>query len=367
MKFLFLLFIVVNSAFAFSPEPREVYHQDKGWWEVFPGGKTTCAYGAPYSFYFKEGDPTKLIIDFVGGGACWSEKSCRRAAFRNNNNPMEGEVKGANGIYLKDNEKNPVGDWSHLVVGYCTGDLHWGDNVVSFGEGEKEFKIHFKGAINARAALSWIFERVKRPEKVLITGTSAGSYASVYWAPTIIERYKKTAFTISQMGDSGAGVITQKFFQDSFSNWNALKNIPTWIPGLSDFQTNWMDKDLSDIYKAVGDHYPDYTFSQFNFSHDQGQIFFLELMKEEEAEKSDDIDIDELFYKTLSKSNLHLTHNLSNYTFFTAAGLEHSFIPSKEYYSLVNEGVSFLEWFTHLTNGGTPAPVECQNCEDQID
>ena len=365
MKLLLLFLCLFNYAYAFTPEPREVYHHDKKWWEIFPGGKTTCAYGAPYSFFFKEGDPTKLIIDFVGGGACWSEKSCRRAAFRNNNNPMEGEVKGAHGIYLKDNEKNPVKDWSHLVVGYCTGDLHWGDNVVKFGKGDKAFTINFKGAINAKAALSWIFERVKRPEKVLITGTSAGSYASIYWAPKIIEQYKNTAYTISQMGDSGAGVITQKFFRESFQNWNALENIPSWIPGLSDFQSNWMNKTLVDVYNAVGTHYPQITFSQFNYSHDQGQIFFLELMKEEE--KSDDIDLDEYFYNTLNKSNYSLIKRLSNYTYFTAAGLSHSFIPSSEYYSLVNEGVPFLQWFGLLVEGGSPSAVECQNCEDQID
>ncbi len=366
MKFIlsFLLLISSISAFSFESEPREIYHNDHKWWEIFPGGDTSCAYGSPYSFFFKEGDPDRLVIDFVGGGACWSEKSCRTGAFRNNNNPMEDTFTGAHGIYKKNREDNPVKAWSHLVIGYCTGDLHWGDNVVKFGEGDKAFKIHFKGAVNAKAALDWVFKRVKRPENVLITGTSAGSYASIYWAPTIIERYKDSAFSISQMGDSGAGVITRQFFEESFQNWNALENIPTWIPEFRDFQTNWKKKTIVDIYTTVANFYPQHTFSQFNFSHDQGQIFFLELMG---RETDDDLDYDEFFYDSLIKSNRYLESNLKNYTYFIPAGLAHSFIPMKEYYTLELGGEKFLHWFTHLIEGGKPHPMECVNCEDQLD
>lgn len=150
MKKIFILMLLLSTqVFAYGPEPREIYHSELKAWEIFPGGGTTCAYGSPYSFYFIEGDPTKLIIDFVGGGSCWSEKSCRVGAFRNNNNGMEGEYRGAHGIYKKEREDNPFKTWSHLVVGYCTGDLHWGDNVVKFGEGDKAFNINFKGAVNA--------------------------------------------------------------------------------------------------------------------------------------------------------------------------------------------------------------------------
>lgn len=162
------------------------------------------------------------------------------------------------------------------------------------------------------------------------------------------------------MGDSGAGVITRQFFKESFKNWNALKNTPDWIPEIDDFKDKWQDKTLSDIYTAVANYYPKSTFSQFNFSYDQGQIFFLELMGRETDE---DIDFEEYFFDTLKDTNDRLHTSLSNYTYFIPAGLHHSFIPMKEFYTLENEGVKFTDWVSRLVEGGQPKPVICTDCE----
>ena len=78
-----------------------------------------------------------------------------------------------------------------------------------------------------------------------MTGCSAGSYGSVYWTP----HYKK-AFpnsSITQFGDSGAGVITQEFLQQSFSNWQAELNAPRWIPGLDPKRSDWQAMSLNDF------------------------------------------------------------------------------------------------------------------------
>ena len=43
---------------------------------MVPGGDTICSDGSPYRFFVHRGDPSKLLIEFEGGGACWSGATC---------------------------------------------------------------------------------------------------------------------------------------------------------------------------------------------------------------------------------------------------------------------------------------------------
>ena len=38
-----------------------------------------CSRGTPYAFFFRKGNPTaghKVVVEFEGGGACWSSRTC---------------------------------------------------------------------------------------------------------------------------------------------------------------------------------------------------------------------------------------------------------------------------------------------------
>ena len=39
------------------------------------------------------------------------------------------------GFYDHDNAENPFKDWYHVIIPYCTGDIHWGDAVTTYNEG----------------------------------------------------------------------------------------------------------------------------------------------------------------------------------------------------------------------------------------
>ena len=43
---------------------------------VEPGGEAICSRGTPYRFFAVGGDPRRLVLDFQGGGACWSAPTC---------------------------------------------------------------------------------------------------------------------------------------------------------------------------------------------------------------------------------------------------------------------------------------------------
>lgn len=48
-----------------------------GWREIKLAGDTKCADGSPYSIFINEGSTGNLVLDFMGGGACWSAETCK--------------------------------------------------------------------------------------------------------------------------------------------------------------------------------------------------------------------------------------------------------------------------------------------------
>jgi hypothetical protein len=46
------------------------------WRNVLPAAALGCSQGTPYSFWVKEGNPTKLAVILAGGGACWTGENC---------------------------------------------------------------------------------------------------------------------------------------------------------------------------------------------------------------------------------------------------------------------------------------------------
>ena len=73
------------------------------------------------------------------------------------------EDEAYSGIYDRDNEANPFKDWWHVVVPYCTGDVHWGNSSQLYGSGVNEFVIEHKGAVNSQAVLDWVYANFRGP------------------------------------------------------------------------------------------------------------------------------------------------------------------------------------------------------------
>ena len=123
----------------------------------------------------------------MGGGACWDSFTCSiaDAIFNDSVAPVRRalEDQSFQGIYDRQNPENPFADWYHVVIPYCTGDVHWGDAEVTYGEGSGAFDINHVGARNARAVLDWVFTHFTGPEQILVTGCSAGSVLASLWWP----------------------------------------------------------------------------------------------------------------------------------------------------------------------------------------
>ena len=124
----------------------------QGWETVVPGGETICSDGSPY-FFVHRGDPGKLLVEFEGGGACWSGATCEADLYNKTvtSDPEVARQTGQlQGIYDRTNPANPLKDYTHVYIPYCTGDLHWGNAVANYASvSGKPYVIQHKGAVNA--------------------------------------------------------------------------------------------------------------------------------------------------------------------------------------------------------------------------
>lgn len=275
--------------------------RENAWTQFKPGGDTICSDGTAYSFYATPGKLNKVVIDFQGGGACWDDYSCSRGVTgtyaRNvlwmspetfETGDINGDgVRDVGGIYDRKEIRNPVKDWYHVYVPYCSADVHWGNNSYTYKEisganAGKDNVIHHRGAINAQAVLDWVYQNFDAPEDIFVTGCSAGAYGSMMWTPHIAKHYPDAR--IHLMADCGAGIVNEDFLAGGFTKWNVLAGAwPDFIadldPGKKGF--NFTPSFINDIYTAVAKAFPKVRLSQFNTMGDGNQIFYYALMRKD--------------------------------------------------------------------------------------
>ncbi len=252
--------------------------------EVVYGKETLtprCVDNDPYMFWARKGTTNNVLMYYQGGGACWNNASCysvpgtppgtcKRTATLNDNPDLAGT-----GFADYDNPNNPFADWSVVFVSYCTCDVHWGENTENYGGGN--IGRHY-GRINAAVAEKFAREHFVDPDKVFVTGSSAGSYGAImnsYWL--MKEVWPNADFAV--LGDAGVGVITQDFISSYFDQaWNVSANFPTDLPGVTPPIDNLS---LVDLIDGLSQRFPNARFANYDASYDGGggsQCNFYQVM-----------------------------------------------------------------------------------------
>ena len=153
-------------------------------YEYHPEG-AVCANGEPYHGCLRLGKENKLMIAFSGGGVSFDEYT----AARPNTVGNSGQTFYSQEVFFADivmklgtygrSRQNPFRDWSILFVPYATGDFHCGTNDFPYTDlNGKPAILHHHGYKNYRALLSKIKELVPNPEQIIVTGFSAGAFAT---------------------------------------------------------------------------------------------------------------------------------------------------------------------------------------------
>ncbi len=198
--FLYLYFI-------FFARPDEVVKIDEAhdnkWRTVSFKGQTMCSDGSEFAIFVKRGKSKNFLIHFSGGGACWDDPSCGqpislKSVFDEGSGDLQSFYlpsmlpvfpKAVSGLGDSENVTNPFRDWNIVFIPYCTGDLHIGNVTNSYTFNGKKFEIHHNGRNNSLSALEWVFSNFKEADKIMVSGESAGAYASAFWTPYIADHY----------------------------------------------------------------------------------------------------------------------------------------------------------------------------------
>jgi hypothetical protein len=321
-----------------------------GWYEVAPGGATTCAHGDPYKFWVRKGTVNRVVIDFSGGGACWSPLTCLAGdeLYQSKAEPPTWMASGAAalGIYDHENPDNPFKDWHHVYLAYCTGDVHWGDNAKDYGA-PLDQTIQHKGAVNAKIALDWIYEKVPNPDKVMVTGCSAGGYGAALWSAAVSEHYANAK--VYQLADSAAGIITDTFFQESFPSWNATSAIP---PTLGIDPQKFAK--LSELYVAIGKTYPATFLSQYNTAYDSEQTKYFKAMGGTGAEE---------WSSKMQASLAEIQAGDPAFRYYMAPDSQHCIIGKANFYTLEVGGKRWVDWIDDVIGDKEVTTISCKSSD----
>jgi len=339
-----------------APTPTLPRDLAQGWNEIDPGGATTCALGGPYAFWVRPGTVNRLVIDFAGGGACWDALTCGLAAGNDaictqTVDGMRARIQTGTpaGIDNHARADNPFKDWYHVIVPYCTCDIHWGDNAASYPSGTGTITVQHRGAVNTRAVLDWVYANFSAPAQIVVTGCSAGSYGSIGWSAHVADHYKQSP--VVQFGDSGAGIITQNFFQQSFPSWKAEAALPSWIPSIDPNRVNVLDLTLGDIYVGISNYYPSYRFSQYNTALDENQTFYFVAMGGSGAAE----------WSRLMRASIEdIDARAPGFTSFIAPGQQHCITPFDNFYTVNVGGRKLVDWVGDMLAGKPAERVACQ-------
>jgi Pectinacetylesterase len=160
------------------------------WLKVeLPG--TICGDGSQFKFFVNYSNTSNdLLVSFEPGGACWDYESCSgQGGIRGAANP-HGIPDDHMSSYqylnlLRRTADNPFQAYNLVFVSYCTGDVHSGDNVITYTSagpvdgglgdgGTDQLVFHHNGHKNTMAVIDWLHQTFATVPKMLVTGCSAG-------------------------------------------------------------------------------------------------------------------------------------------------------------------------------------------------
>jgi hypothetical protein len=317
-----------------------------------PGAPTICSRGTDYAFFVIPGARDKVIIEFEGGGACWDQRTCSFAGslFQETVEVDKHTIAlaGTGTWYDHSNPNHPLKDWTHVFVSYCTGDIHWGDNVKTYPAAmptDMPVTINHKGAVNASAVLDWVYAQFPSPQKVFVTGCSAGGYGSIFWAPQVQKHYASAK--VYHFSDSAAGVITDGFFQQSFPSWNVEPHFPSFVAPFATITS------MTIMYKAIAAYYPNNVYSQYNTILDNNQTFFYVAMGGKDNQD---------WSAHMKASIKEIETSAPNFRAFLAAGEQHCILPKPNFFDAEAGGTKLTDWLSKMVNDQPIDNVYCPDC-----
>lgn len=337
-----------------------------------------------FKYYLKRGSTKNLLVNFMGGGACWDPKNClgTRTTTYFNRASVFSPLVARNvfqGIMEERDARNPFQTWNVLFIPYCSGDLHWGSKETVYVDPNSGSNVTFqhRGFDNFLSTLDYILKSDEfKPDatsKIFVTGQSAGGYGAIFNFPYIQEAFPNNEVSI--LSDAANGIVPDGFATSAVTNrWGAEQNIPTWV-GNGITAASFPSLSLGEVYRGISTYYSDRRFAQYSTNFDGNQRFFYEVQlkiignntfypssitysdsatlwgNSNGTEVKDTVSCD---WVTQSRKKI-LTEagSRSNYKYYIASGDVHTISTANAFYTENSAGQSLVEWYSQMISGSS--------------
>ncbi|MEO0492171.1 MAG: pectin acetylesterase-family hydrolase [Actinomycetota bacterium] len=319
------------------------------WRQVIAGDDCFCSDGSEYSYWVREGDPSKVMLFFDGGGACFSAESCDPSGSPTYSIAADDDLnQSTNGVFDLDNPENPVGDWTMIFMPYCTGDVHIGTNAAQdYGDG---IVVNHTGYLNATKGFDEVVANYADADQVLVTGSSAGGVPVPLFAGLLADALPEAE--ILGLPDASGGYPSTPLVNTVIGGlWGTEGAVPDWstTEGIGAAEMG-----IPDLYRYAGLEFPDIRWARFDHAFDGVQSSFSALAGLEDSSVKAVLDINE-----------GLTEDAGiDLPVYVAPGTEHTIMGRAEMYDLEVEGVRYVDWLTDFIAGEAIGDVVCTECGD---
>ncbi len=331
---------------------------DQGWNTIVTDG--VCSAGTPYQFYVRpSAENSEVLVFFNGGGACWFGQACDLNAQPNvhspfadmeQNNPAYGD-----GIFNYENPENPFANYTAVFIPYCNGDVHIGAGEKTYNyrnrDGEEvTVTTYHNGYQNSQAVLGWIYDNFDAPERIVVSGSSAGAIGSSFYSGFIAEHYQQTPVVLIADAAGGYGTPRLPVVHEA---WNTASILPDWIE--YEGETN-QSITFEDFYIASATHNPNLVIAQYNAAEDEVQKNFTYLIGDPPGSFS--------LPQRILNNYQKIESAVDDLFTYTAGGDTHTIMRSDYFYSYAVEDVRFVDWVARLIEGEQVADISCVNLSE---
>lgn len=314
------------------------------WYRITPEG-TKSSDGSEWHGLIKVGKENKVAVYFFGGGASINGYTSERGnEFFATKASIQDFV--ALGGISSDSEENPFRDWTFLVLPYATGDFHSGTGEYHYLKNNVEQTVYHTGYDNYSSFIEKARQYVGEPDTLLVTGFSAGGFATSLLADDVIGRFP-SATNVTVCVDSSL-LLYDGWHETAADLWKSPKEISDRLTG-----NNIVLDSLTALYQKRGDSvkilfdcsYRDDTLQQYQS--------FIRTGKMEKNKENGDI-----FQKDLKQMAEDLQNNIPgigiyiwNYDQDNSTGNTQHTIISSNLFDKLEDDISVAEWIIAAVDG----------------